>query len=109
MFGLTPRQVQGLRMGAARRPTRPPRDDAKTPDEMVSAAVDDVVRYLRQQDDVVVSDGNGAFVVNGRFHPEPSELVAKANRARRRQNEPLFSINGIVQGIAPDAVGNGHP
>jgi hypothetical protein len=108
-FGLTPRQVQGLRMGAARRPTRPPLDDAKTPDETVSATVDDVVRYLRQQDDVVVSDGNGAFLVNGRLRLDLSELVAKANRARRRQNKPLFRTNGITQGTAPDAVGNGHP
>jgi hypothetical protein len=54
--------------------------------------VAEVVRYLRQQDDVVVPHGNGMFLVNGRFNLRLSELVDKANRIRRRQNKPLFKI-----------------
>jgi two-component system, NarL family, nitrate/nitrite response regulator NarL len=59
--------------------------------EIVSPLVTEVVRYLRQQDDVVVPEGNGIFLVNGRFRLETSELIDKANRIRSRQNEPLFN------------------
>jgi DNA-binding NarL/FixJ family response regulator len=58
--------------------------------ESLSPLVTEVVRYLRQQDDVVVHQGNGVFLVNGRFRFETSELVDKANRIRQRQNKPLF-------------------
>ncbi len=59
--------------------------------ESLSPLVMEVVRYLRQQDDVVVHQGNGMFLVNGRFHLRTSELVDKANRIRQRQNKPLFN------------------
>jgi hypothetical protein len=57
---------------------------------LVSPLLTEVVRYLRQQDDVVVHEGDGKFLVNGRFRFEISELIAKANSMRRRQNRPLF-------------------
>jgi hypothetical protein len=97
-FGLAPRQIQGIRMGAARKiATRRPASEATpSPDQqaIVSASIEDVVRYLRQQDDVVVADGEGAFLINGRFHLQLTELVDKANRIRRRQNMPLFQLEG---------------
>ncbi len=63
---------------------------ATSPLKLVSPFVTEVVRYLRQQDDVVVPEGNGIFLVNGRLRLETSELVDKANRMRSRQNQPLF-------------------
>jgi hypothetical protein len=105
-FGLTPRQVQAIRMGAARtaaaerapaaRAAAPQQfDGSQTVDSMISAATEDVVRYLRQQDDVVVPAGDGMFLVNGRFRLGLTELIAKANRARERQNKPLFKATGV--------------
>lgn len=91
-FGLTPRQVQALRMGADRAAKRRPLDTENTPDPMIVASREEVVRYLRQRDDVVVPDGDGVFLVNGRFRLSLSELIAKANRARCRQNKPLFKV-----------------
>lgn len=113
-FGLTPQQVQGLRMAAARKAARKGRGDITSPqnqDPTVSDRVDDVVRYLRQQDDVVVADGDG-FLVNGRFHLELSELVARANRMRHRQNKPPFKIDGVEPQAPvpePPRSANGHP
>jgi hypothetical protein len=111
-FGLTPQQVQGLRMAAARKrqPKRP--EDIMLPeDPTVSGRMDDVVRYLRQQDDVVVAERDG-FLVNGRFHLGPSELVARANRIRQRQNKLPFKIDGIepeAPAPEPPRNANGHP
>lgn len=100
-FGLTPKQVQGVRMGAARQialrrtasRTAPP----YTQEEPIAATVDDVIRYLRQQDDVVVPEGDNQFLVNARFHLDLAELVAKANRSRVRQKKPRFELSGVNQ------------
>jgi hypothetical protein len=59
---------------------------------MVLASTDDIVRYLRQQDDVVVGAGDGKQLVNGRCRPDPSELVTRANRMRERQGKPPFEL-----------------
>jgi hypothetical protein len=120
-FGLTPRQVQGMRMGAARMAGRARPDDATLPQDQDTptpasvdpasvdpASVDDVVRYLRQQDDVVVPEGNGTFLVNGRFHLGLSELVAKANRARNRQKKQPFKVNGILPAASASLNGSGQ-
>jgi hypothetical protein len=107
-FGLTPRQVQGLRMGASRVSGRRRAEAPNAAAPMVSATQEEVVRYLRQQDDVVVSDGDGGFLVNGRFRLGLAELVAKANRARARQNKALFQINGLALDATPDVERNGH-
>jgi len=98
-FGLTPKQVQGIRMGAAREITirRSSVERSQDQSATVTASVDEVVLYLRQQDDVVVRDQDGGFLVNGRFHLGRSELVAKANCMRRRQNKPLFELYGTQQ------------
>jgi hypothetical protein len=63
---------------------------AMTSDLAVLAGMDDIVRYLRQQDDVVVSAGTGAYVVNGRFHLNSQELLARANKIRQRRGIPQF-------------------
>jgi hypothetical protein len=52
----------------------------------------DVVRYLRQRDDVVVPIGDGAFLVNGRFRETLGQLVERANRMRARQHLPRFGV-----------------
>jgi hypothetical protein len=61
-FGISPKQVQGIRMGCGREIAKYRRQggdvkkSAETP--QAGSAADDVVRYLRQQDDVVVPEGN---------------------------------------------------
>ena len=95
-FGLSLQQVQGLRIGCAR-------EIAKRRDQLAkitahseeslsySASMEDIVRYLRQQDDVVVAREDG-FLVNGRFQMPSAELVARANRMRSRQGKPAFGF-----------------
>src|SRR6266851_3935600 len=94
-FHISPRQVQGIRMGYARAVAKRRREGNQeeqpvSQSHTVSASVDDVVRYLRQQDDVVVSQGNGEFLVNARFRIPLAELVSRANRMRVRQGKPEF-------------------
>jgi hypothetical protein len=59
---------------------------------VVLAGPDDVVRYLRRSDDVVVATNDGAYMVNGRFRESLEELVKRANRLRTRQRQPLFQL-----------------
>jgi hypothetical protein len=68
------------------------------------------VRYLRQQDDVVVPQTNGEFMINGRFPLDVVELVSRANRMRARQGKPEFKlVNGQAPRTANSASANGHP
>jgi hypothetical protein len=92
-FGLTSQQVQGVRMGVARKNTRD-RDQQQTPSQPASnqtpplgVSVEEVVSYLRQQDDVVVSAENGEFLVNARFKLALTDLVPRANRMRTRAGQ----------------------
>jgi hypothetical protein len=57
-----------------------------------TASIDEIVRYLRQQDDIVVSQEDGWYLVNGRFRMSVAELTARANRIRSRQQKPAFQI-----------------
>jgi hypothetical protein len=59
---------------------------------IVLAGPDDVVRYLRRADDVVVPTKDGAYLVNGRFCESLEELVKRANRIRSRQRLPVFRL-----------------
>jgi hypothetical protein len=61
-----------------------------SPGSVVGA--DDVVRYLRQRNDVVVRTGDGTYLVNGRFRETLEVLVERANRIRTRQRLPLFVL-----------------
>jgi hypothetical protein len=110
-FGLSPRQVQGVRLGTGRKGVKN-RDrtgkDVRIPIPALTP-VEEVIRYLRQQDDVVVRQGEG-FLVNGRFQMSESELVSRANRMRARQHRPEFvqpSADQPKGGNIPSA--NGHP
>ena len=115
-FGLTPKQVQGLRIGAARAINARRAGNvamAQSQPLTITSTVEDVVRYLRQQDDVVVSEGEGNFLVNGRFHLGVAELVEKANRIRGRQQKPLFQLHSLgaaATAMPPPSEGasNGH-
>lgn len=99
-FGISAKQVQGFRMGCAqevaKRRTRlaekspEPADQHQPANE--TASIDEIVRYLRQQDDVVVSQEDGWYLVNGRFRMSVAELAARANRIRSRQQKPAFQI-----------------
>lgn len=119
-FGLSPKQIQGIRMGCAREIAKRRDQLAKTDeqlsetkagsdqnDPMEPASIDEIVRYLRQQDDVVVSQENGEFLVNGRFQMPLADLVSRANRMRERQGKPKFELPSGVS-IRPRQ-SNGHP
>ena len=112
-FGLSCKQVQGFRMGLARKgtkrreekpqPTKEPRSASTdevgaataslvgiTAAETRSASADEVVRYLRQRDDVVVPQGEGKYLVNARFELTLPELIDRANKMLNRQGKPAF-------------------
>jgi hypothetical protein len=114
-FGLSARQIQGIRMGLARKIAM--RRDQLSTKEQHSVetleplqSIDEIVRYLRQQDDVVVPEADGEFVINGRFRLGLAELVSRANRMRARQGKPEFkSVNGPTPRAANLPASNGHP
>lgn len=99
-FGLALRQVQGIRVGAAREIARRRERQADASPQHTSelprtpASAEDVVRYLRQQNDVVVPNGDGQFMINGRFRLGVAELIERANKMRRRQAKPEFELAG---------------
>jgi hypothetical protein len=62
----------------------------------VLASPEDVVRFLRQQNDVVVSAGDDAYLVNGRCRENLVELTARANRMRRREKQPVFELSPLA-------------
>jgi hypothetical protein len=89
-FGLTQRQVQGYRMQMVRcKPAARP------------AAAEDIVRYLRQQGDVIVGGGEGQFLVNGRFTLSVEELLERANRIRSREGKELLTTALSLLTIIP--------
>lgn len=107
-FGLAPKQVQGIRIGCAREIARKARDKegpAATPAQLrtLPASVDEVIRYLRQEHDVVVPQGNKEFLVNARFRLSLAELVTRANRMRRRQGKLEFELgcSGVPSSATP--------
>jgi hypothetical protein len=112
-FGVSLRQVQGLRMGCAReiaqRRDQLGKEPARVEPTSLSASVGEIVRYLRQQDDVVVQQPNGDFLLNGRFNLSLADLLARANRMRGRQRKPLFELLGGMRGGEKNSSTNGHP
>jgi len=114
-FGLAPRQVQGFRMGCAREIAERRVKSSETsseadPGPSGTALIDDIVRYLRQQDDVVVPLEADRYLVNGRFPMTVGELLARANRMRRRQQKvPFELLGGPLATTEPIGRGSGHP
>jgi len=114
-FGLSLQQVQGLRIGCARdiAKRRDQRGNETMDSQPVlshSASMEEIIRYLRQQDDVVVPQENGQFLVNGRFHMPLADLAARANRIRARQRKPAFELIGDKPARAEQiSPANGHP
>jgi hypothetical protein len=110
-FGVSPKQVQGFRIGCAREIARR-RAYAKNgfenkPEAAPTAIIDDIVRYLRQRDDVVVPQEDGGYLVNGRFRMTASELVVRANRMRTREKKPTFEVSDGAISAAPAS--KSHP
>lgn len=111
--GLSPRQVQGIRMGCSReirrRRERRGAEQETSNTTTITASINDVVRYLRQQDDVVVPQEGGDFLVNARFRLPVADLVTRANRMRARQGKAQFEL-GDLNNRLPAAVdaANGH-
>jgi hypothetical protein len=124
-FGISSRQIQGLRMGCARdiverrarlstQPAEPEQPPAATGsiDEISPAAttsIDSVVRFLRQQDDVVVPQRDGEYLINGRFRMSAAELIARANRMRERQRKQPFEVSSLPIHPTTIAPSTGHP
>jgi hypothetical protein len=82
------------------------------------ASGDDIVRYLRQRDDVVVREGD-TYLVNGRFRESLGQLAERANRMRSRQGLPPFLLmptdlasgdtsNAAKQLLSVDALASMH-
>jgi len=134
-FGFSRKQAQGFRMGLARKGAKRRTGFEEKPQsteearsastdevgvttaglieitgaaETRSASADEVVRYLRQRDDVVVWQGEGKYLVNGRFQLTLPELIDRANKMRNRQGKPGFkcenSYAAVSEGISPGAV-----
>ena len=114
-FGLSGKQVQGVRMGSARqiarlRHTVDEREQGSQPAPAVFASVDEIVRYLRQQDDVIVPQARGEFLVNARFRLPLEKLVSRANRMRARQGKPEFHLVDYQSSAQPvPGAANGDP
>jgi hypothetical protein len=116
-FGLSAKQVQGVRMGCAReiakrRTALAPHSPATDEQQEVTgatASIDEIVRYLRQQDDVVVTQEDGRYLVNGRFQMTAAELTLRANRMRGRQGRPGFDIRHAPLPLQSGAAPKGHP
>ncbi|HTV88465.1 MAG TPA: hypothetical protein VME41_05565 [Stellaceae bacterium] len=122
-FGLSAKQVQGVRIGCAREiaarrapAAGPGQERSVDAPPVLPASVEEIVRFLRQQDDVVVPQASGEFLVNARFRLQLGELVSRANRIRARQGKPEFAVANGLNGHATDghvaaqgiASANGH-
>jgi hypothetical protein len=113
-FGLSKQQVQGVRMGSARqiskrRHVADKQEQGSQPTPDSSTSVDEIVRYLRQQDDVVVPQDDGQFLINARFRLPLDKLVSRANRIRTRQGKPEFRLAGHRPPAEPNPnPANGH-
>jgi hypothetical protein len=112
-FGVSLRQVQGLRMGCAREIARHRdqvgKESARTEPTSLPSSVEEIVRYLRQQDEVVVAQPNGDFLLNGRFNLTLADLLARANRMRARQHKPSFELLGGIPVGEKNSSAKGHP
>jgi hypothetical protein len=110
-FGLSLQQVQGIRIGSAREiaARRERTADAPSTERTSITSVQEVIRYLRQQDDVVVLQEDGDYLVNGRFRMGPAELVDRANRMRSRQGKPEFNSGSYSPGSVKPGRTNDHP
>lgn len=108
-FKLSPRQVQGFRMGSARSIAKTQHVPEKKlqAEAMCVASPEEIVRYLRQRDDVVVPQQEGQYLVNGRFNLSLAALVDRANRMRSRQGKAQFELAGHLS-PGQHAPANGH-
>ena len=111
-FGLSRKQVQGLRLGLARKGTkwRANSEEKQQPaEETCAASPDEVVRYLREQNDMVVRNGEGGYLVNGRFQMSLPDLISRANKMRNRQGKPDFKfVNDYTVSSESSILANGH-
>src|SRR5438874_2175222 len=87
------------------RPAAADRDQVTTP----TSSIDEIVRYLRQQDDVVVPQEDDGYLVNGRFRMSAAELTLRANRMRYRQGRPAFDTGNAAFPDHANAAPRGHP
>ena len=72
------------------------------------ASIGTVIRYLRQQNDVVVSQNDNVYLVNGRLRLLKRQLVERANCMRARQRKPPFVLIGNDPNLRNSSADN-HP
>lgn len=114
-FGLTLRQVNGLRMGLAKRKIGPfadgapssfdgtadqQREELPRPGDMSQEIIDDIVRFLRQRGDIVVRSGEN-FLIDNRHTLTMRQLLERANRKRRELGKSEFSMSAVNGGTSP--------
>lgn len=62
--------------------------------EPAPCTLEDVIRYLRQRGNSVVTH-DGGYLINERLVLTKDQLIARANRQRKHMGMPLFSIGNV--------------
>jgi len=111
IFGLSVRQTHAIRVGVSKYIATARREyELQMQDEFLKNKVksgptmDDVVRYLRQRDDVVVPTGQH-YVVNSNLALTAEELIERANRKRREHNQEPLAVQADEALCATSASG----
>jgi hypothetical protein len=66
-------------------------------------SIAEVVRYLRRHDNVVITQGENTFLVNGRFRESLIQVVDRANKLRQRHQQPPFQLAPSIVATALSA------
>lgn len=100
IFGLSVRQAHAIRVGLSKFIAEARREielqmqhDFLRNKSAAGATMDDVVRYLRQINDVVVPNGQN-YVVNYKLALTAEQLLERANAKRRERNQKPLVIEG---------------
>jgi hypothetical protein len=109
LFGLSVRQAHAIRVGLSkfiadgrREIELQMQDDFLRNKSAAAATMEDVVRYLRQINDVVVPNGQN-YIVNYKLALTGEQLLERANVKRRERKQPPFVMDagGMPQGADP--------
>jgi len=99
LFGLSVRQAHAIRVGLSkfiadgrREIELQMQDDFLKNKTATGATMDDVVRYLRQINDVVVPNGQN-YVVNYKLGLSAEQLLERANAKRRERKQTPFVLD----------------
>jgi hypothetical protein len=71
---------------------RPPADRGFTDGLIVLASIDEVIRYLHKHHTVVPSDEQDHYLVDDQMRETTGQLLERANRLRRSEELPTFTL-----------------